>query len=223
MTFSDWKQDQRIKAKIVEVGKKLTRQGVVGTNEGNLSVIDRERHRIFVTPSGREKESLTPKQILTIREDGSYICREKGFKSSSETSMHLRLYRMRPDVSACLHCHSPFATAFAVNHEPIRSDAMAEMLLLFGGEIPLLPFGMLGTEHIIDGYENHLNKDVFLLANHGLVSVGKTLDEAYGKAITAEMVAKTLFLSRMMGKNASIPQEQMEEFALWSVRQQQRD
>lgn len=212
-----------MKAQIVEIGKKLTAQGVVGTNEGNISVIDRERHRVYITPSGKEKESLTPKHILTIDESGAYIARMKGLKSSSETNMHLRLYRMRSDIFACVHCHAPYSTAFAVNHEPIRSDAMAEMLLLFKGAIPVLPFGMLGTEHIIDGYEDHLDKDVFLLGNHGMVAVGKTLQEAYGKAVTAEMVAKTLFVSRMMGKNISIPPEQMEEIGMWFAKQAARE
>ncbi len=216
-------KDKYYRELIVDIGKRLTQKGVVGTFEGNISVIDRENRKVYITPSGQAKELLTPDMIAICDEEGNYIDRREGLKSSSETIMHLAMYKMREDINAVIHCHAPFCTAFAVNHEPIRTKAIAEINVMFNGEIPLLPYGEPGTIHLVDGYEQHKDKDVVLLANHGMLAVGKDLITAYGNTITVEMAAKILFISRLMGKNVDIPETELAKLSGWGLKQSQRD
>lgn len=195
--------------KVVDIGQRLTARGAVGTFEGNISVLDRQTGRLYITPSGHAKDTLTPEMIVVTDQEGRPLEQRDGLKASSEIVMHARMYALRPDVNACVHCHPPFCTAFAVNQTPIRTDSMAELRVLFHGEVPVLPYGEPGTVHLVDGYERHMEKDVVLLANHGLLALGKDLDEAYGRTITIEMTAKTLFISRLMGTNVPIPEEEL--------------
>ena len=204
-------RDARCREEIIEFGKRLTARGMVGTFEGNISVLDREHGRLYITPSGRAKDTLTPEMIVVTDPEGNCPARRDGLKASSEIVMHARMYAMRPDMNACIHCHAPFSTAFALNHTPIRTDAMAELRVMYGGEVPVLPYGEPGTEHLVDGYEKHRDKSVVLLANHGMLALGRDLDEAYGRTVTVEMIAKTLFISRLMGTNVPIPPEELEK------------
>lgn len=213
---------RKFRRAVVRIGQRLTRQGVVGNYEGNISVLDRKNGRLFITPSGKSKELLTERMILMTDRKGNVTEGMRGLRSSSEIGMHVRLYELRPDIGAVVHCHAPFCTAFAVNHTPVVTDALAECAILFGGEIPLLPYGEPGTEHIIDGYEQHLDKNVVLLANHGLLALGKDPEEAYALSVSAELLCKTLFLSRIMGQNVPIPKELQGELSQWHRKQAER-
>lgn len=215
-------KDIYYREKIVEVGKRLTARGVVGTFEGNISILDRETGRMYITPSGKDKESLTPEMIVITDLEGNYLDRMEGLKSSSEGIMHAKMYELRPDVNSVVHCHAPFCTAFAINNTPIRTNSIAEVKIMFNGEIPVLPFGEPGTVHLVDGYVDHLDKNVVLLANHGMLAVGKDIDAAYGNTVTAEMTAKILWISRLMGQNADIPADELEKLMEWSAKQNAR-
>ncbi len=204
-------RDAYFREKIIESGQWLTARGMVGTFEGNISALDRERGRLYITPSGRAKDTLTPEMVVVTDPEGNELVRKEGLKASSEIVMHARMYAMRPDVNACVHCHAPFSTAFALNHTPIRTDAMAELRVMYGGEVPVLPYGEPGTEHLVDGYGEHRDKNVVLLANHGMLALGKDLDEACGRTATVEAAAKILFISRLMGRNVPIPPEELEK------------
>ena len=216
-------KDQYYRELIVDIGKRLTEKGVVGTFEGNISAVDREAGKLYITPSGQAKEFLTPEMIIICDMDGNYISRRDDLKSSSETVMHAAVYKMRPDVNGVVHCHAPFCTAFAVNNTPITTKAIAEVEIMFGGEIPVLPFGEPGTVDIVAGYKDHLDKNVVLLANHGMLAVGKDLKTAYGNTITVEMIAKILYYSRTMGTNVDIAPEELAKLPAWMSKQAARD
>ena len=119
---------------------------------------------------------------------------------TSELDLHLRILRRRADVGAVVHAHPPTATAFAVAGEELASFALPELIFLVG-PVPLVPFGMPGTPELGDRIEPFLEgHDALLLANHGAVTLGRTLDEAWIRMETLEHAARILLGARLLGR-----------------------
>ena len=197
------------KAEVVRIAKLMYHSGMTNLFEGNVSV--RVGDVFLLTPSQQDKDQLTPDMILEMEMDGNVLYAREGLKPSCEYRMHAALYNMRPDIRAVVHNHSAYATAYAMAGQPIASDAHLELNLLFG-QIPVAPYGMLGTERIYAGMEP-LMKDyhVVLLENHGLLAVGRDLVTAYSRAEAAEKMAKTLLLTKLLGGEKPLPREELEQ------------
>ena len=113
--------------------------------------------------------------------------------------MHLACYRARPDVSAVVHSHSPYLTAYALRYEDLVVPETASIRGFFPRMV-CLPFGQPGTHEIHRGIENALAQcPVCLLGGHGAVSVSGTLEDAAALLCAAENTAKALWVARMMG------------------------
>jgi L-fuculose-phosphate aldolase len=114
--------------------------------------------------------------------------------------LHLRILRHRPDVHAVVHAHPPTATGFAVAGEAIPGNLLPELIFVVG-PVPLVPFGMPGTPELGDQVVPYLNKhDALLLANHGAVTMGSTLDEAWIRMETLEHSARIILAARQIGQ-----------------------
>ncbi len=198
-------QDFEYKKAIVDVGKMMSDKGLVGTYEGNISY--RCGDRIFLTPTTQSKALLTEGKIITVDMDGKLI--EGCLAPTSETPMHAAIYKMRPDVGAIVHCHAPYCTAYALCNREIVSKASPEFMIVFG-KVPVVPYGTPGTDDIYKGMEQYLRDyDVLLLANHGMVAVGRDPMEAYSKCISLEMVVKTLAIAATIpGGPVDLPDEE---------------
>jgi len=201
-------KDYEIKKEIVDVAHMLNDRRMVGTYEGNISI--KSEDKVYLTPSGQSKELLTEGKIIVTDLNGNVI--EGELKPTSETPMHLRCYELRPDINAVVHCHAPYSTAYAQANMAVESKVSPEFMLLFG-KVPVIPYGRPGTEHIIDGLEDVINDyDVVLLANHGVLAVGKTAHEAFSKTLSLEMLLQTEFIRKVIsdGKNTDLPDEECE-------------
>ncbi|MGC4152401.1 MAG: class II aldolase/adducin family protein [Propionicimonas sp.] len=199
-------KDYEIKGEIVQVARMMSERGLVGTYEGNLSV--RRGDRIYVTPSAHSKELLTEGQILTCDLAGNVL--EGELAPTSEIPMHTRCYELRPDIGSVIHCHAPYATAFAQANLPVENRISPEFLMLFG-KVPLLRYGRPGTPDIIAELPDHIDEyDVFLLANHGVLAVGGDVMEAFSKTLSLEMLLQTEFIRRAVtdGADCSLSEEE---------------
>ncbi len=198
---------QQYKEKVAEIARKMHARQMVNTNEGNVSAFDGTH--AYVTPSQVCKETLLPEQVAVCTLEGEQV--DGPLPISSETGMHLHIYKLREDVRAVTHCHSPFATAFAINRMPIASDSYTEMIILHD-KIPVVAYGAPGTPAIYAGIKDYIYQtDIFLLANHGLVTVGADADDAFRKAESTEALAKTLLLARMLGGGHALSQPELDE------------
>ena len=199
-------KDYEIKKSIVDVAQMLNRKGLVGPYEGNISVKDGDR--VYLTPSGHSKELLTEGQIIITDLEGNLL--EGQLKPTSETPMHTKCYELRPDINAVVHCHAPYATAYAQANIPVESKVSPEFMLLFG-KVPVIPYGTPGTLDIIAGLEDVIKDyDVVLLANHGVLAVGATPLEAFSKTMSLEMLLQTEFIRKVIAgdKNTDLPEEE---------------
>ncbi len=194
---------QRIKEEIVRYFRRLYEQGTINLFEGNISA--RVGDVVLMTPSQQNKETLLPEMIVEMDMEGNV----KGnvLRPSSEYRMHLALYRLRPDLGAVVHTHSAFASAFALAGKPIQND-MAEMWMFYGGEIPCCAYGEPGTDAVFADFERYFvkeDKDAVLLANHGLVTAGRDVEQAFSKAEAVEKLAKITVLAQLLGGEQPLP------------------
>lgn len=182
---------------IVECCRRMYEVGLIAGADGNIAVRVGE-DRTLVTPSGLLKCNLTPDDIVEVDLSGRKI---RGHRDpSSELDMHLRVLRLRPDVVAVVHAHPPTATGFTVAGEAFDACILPELVFQVGW-VPAVPYGTPGTPELGDRIEPFLaNHDALLLANHGALTFGSTLDEAAIRMESLEHAAKIIFTARMLGR-----------------------
>lgn len=178
--------------------RQLAERGLNAGSDGNVSV-RLGRDRVLVTPSGGLKSELAATHMVEVDLAGR---RRKGRrKPTSELDLHLRILQRRSDVGAVVHAHPPAATSFAVAGEGFTSLFVLPELIFLVGSVPLVPYATPGTPAVGDGVEPYLEgHNALLLANHGAVTMGRTLDEAWIRMETLEHGARILFGARLLGR-----------------------
>src|SRR5467141_4780402 len=197
--------------------RQLAAQGLMAGRDGNLSV-RLSPERVLVTPSGFIKSLVTPAGMVEV--DFSEKPRGRGSrKPTSELELHLRILRHRPDVQAVVHAHPPAATGFAVAGEAIPGNLLPELIFVVG-PVALVPYGMSGTPELGDQVVPYLDtNDALLLANHGAVTMGGTLDEAWIRMESLEHSARLILTPRQVGQ----PQPLSLEAVRVLVQQREKD
>lgn len=197
------------RALMCAVGKLLYDRGYVAANDGNLSM-KTAPDRLLVTPSGVSKGRLTPDMLLVTDLEGNVL--EGNRHPSSETKMHLAVYRGRPDVGAVVHAHPPVSTAFAVCRRGMETPYLSELVTGLGA-VPCTPsFAMLSTDEVPRSVEPYLaDHCAVLLANHGALTWGEDLWEAFDRMETVEHTAKILLNARLLGDPVALTQEETAE------------
>src|SRR6187549_2385468 len=180
---------------IVEIGRRLWMRGFVASNDGNISV-RLGPDRLLMTPASVSKGFMTPEMMVVTDLEGRVIEAAPGRKPSSEALMHLVAYRQRPDIGAVVHAHPPTATGFAVAGIPLDRAVLAEVVTTLGS-IPIAEYGTPSTREMADTVRPLIRAhDGVLLANHGALTLGRDLFQAYYKMETIEHFAKISSLAR---------------------------
>ena len=190
------RQKVQWKHEILRVGKRAYSRCYIASNDGNISArIGKDR--ILITPTGMSKGFLKISDLVVIDMDGKLIRGKK--KPSSEMALHLFVYRSRPDVNSVCHLHPPYATAFAVAGIPLDQHILSEAVISLG-TVPLIAYGTPGTEEVYKNLHPAVKDyDAFLLANHGALTLGTDVIDAYHKMETLEHCAQILFIARHLG------------------------
>ena len=197
-----------LKNDLIEVGKRIYAKGYVASNDGNISV-RLDEQKILITPSGVNKGLMKQSDMLIVNLGGIVLSGDK--KPSSELPMHLQIYKERPDVNSVCHAHPVYATGFAVAGIPLDMCVLPEVIISLG-TVPLVEYGTPGTDEYFKSMLKYLkDHDAFLLANHGVVTVGKDVLSAYHKMETVEHFANIVFVSLQLGKMKTFSPEQIEK------------
>lgn len=174
----------------------LEQKGFVNGLEGNISVFDRARGRIYITPSHRMKLLLSAADVCVLAEDGTQL--EGNLPRTSEFFLHQAIYRARPDVNAVIHSHCSYLTAYALLERDFVLPEKTPLHKAFSRFV-CLPYGKAGTHEVHQGIEAALqNSPICLLGGHGVVCAAKNLEDATGYLEAAEGFARTLYLSRQL-------------------------
>ncbi|MFP7298082.1 class II aldolase/adducin family protein [Neobacillus niacini] len=194
----------KYKKQICDIGKRVYEKGFVAANDGNISVRIGE-DEFLITPTNVSKGFLTPDMIIKVDSKGNVL--EGDYQPTSEMKMHLLVYRERPDVHAVLHVHPPYATAFAIAGIPLDQAIMPEAVVSLG-TIPLAPYGTPSTDEIPEAVKTHVyDHQGVLLENHGALTWGKHLEDAYNKMESLEFLAKINWISRQLKGDRELSKE----------------
>lgn len=186
----------------------------VAAQDGNISVRLPDG-TVMCTPTRCNKGFVKADDMIVIDMKGKKLRGER--KASSEIAMHLLIYEMRPDVKAVVHAHPACATAFAAAGIPLNKALISEVVLALGC-IPLTEYGTPGTPELTDALKPYIsNYDALLLANHGVVTYGVDLEDAFNRMDTVEHFAKISVYTRILGKERLLSSEDVEK--LWVQRQ----
>jgi L-fuculose-phosphate aldolase len=185
----------QIRAEIVEVGRRLYARGLIGGHEGNISV--REGNALFITPAGVCKGFLSPEMIVRADLEGRRL--EGRLPVSTEVLMHTAIYARREDAVAVVHAHPPTATGFAVAGVALDRPLIAEAVAVLG-PVPVVDYAMPGTPALAERIGQAIcGAHALLLANHGALSVGGSLEQAWERMETLEQLARVEIAARQIG------------------------
>jgi L-fuculose-phosphate aldolase len=175
---------------------------------GNLSVRLDDR-RLLVTPTGVSKFLLRSADMVIVDLQGRQL---DGYrKMTSEVSMHLAVYRHRDDVTAVIHSHPPIATAFACAGRGLDEMLCQEAVMTLG-VVPLATYATTGTEEVAASLVPFIpDHDAILLANHGAVSYGRTLLQAFQKMEIVEHLAQIALVAHQLGAPRILKHEQVKQ------------
>ncbi len=186
-----------LKRQMVTVSQRCGVQGWCPGTLGNISLFDFESKRVYIKRSGADLNRLELKDILALDLNGN-VTNGEG-KPSMETNFHLGIYKIRKDVRAVFHVHPPFATAYAV--AGIKMPMVTEAAKIVLIDIPLLPFAPSGSIElatiVTDSFKDSRIKAA-LLKEHGIVTIGETLENAYHTTSLVEDTAKVALLSSLV-------------------------
>lgn len=203
------KEDQ-VRMEVVKGAKAIFAKGLVEAGEGNVSVRNANKEELFITPSFNQYKTLNRDEIVLLNFDGTPL--SAGKLPSTEAKMHIAIYKSRPKVQAVIHTHSTFATMLSIVQKNIPI-IMEEMYIFLGGSINVSDFGKAHTEEIGEVALNALGiKNAALLANHGVIVCGKSLDQAVKFAELVEKLAKIYWGALQIGEPKIVSEEHLERF-----------
>jgi L-fuculose-phosphate aldolase len=203
------------KREICSIGDRLYKRGFASGNEGNITLrVDAER--VLCTPTMHSKGFLKPEDICLIDMEGRQLAGER--KRSSEALLHLAIMKARPDVQSVVHCHPPHVTAFAITREAIPQGLIPEVEV-FIGEAPISPYETPGSQAFAETILPFVSRtNVVVLANHGAVSWGDTVEHAYWYTEILDSYCRMLILAKQIGRVQYLsPEKTRELIALKAV------
>jgi len=206
-----YQTEQSLRRDLVRFSRWLCRLGFMPGTSGNLSV-RLDRHRLLVTPTGVSKALLKAADMVIVDMNGTPLAGTR--KVTSEISMHLAVYHLRQDVEAVVHSHPPIATAFACSGRALNEMLCQEAVMALGA-VPLAEYATTGTDEVaaslvplIPGHE------AILMANHGAVSYGETLLDAFLKMETVEHLAYVALVAHQLGSAQPLNAYQVQQLHL---------
>ena len=204
--MGDYKDDRQARELLVEIGRRMYEKNYVAANDGNLS-LRISGDAVWATPTGISKGFMNANDMVLLRLDGT-VLQQGRLAPSSECKMHLRIYQENPEVMGICHAHPVMSTSFAVAgialDQPIYPEAMVNL-----GAVPCIPYQTPGSQGVADSIAPYARThNAVLLANHGTVTWGRSLLEAWHRMEAVEHYAQITFhtcyvmeqANRMTGK-----------------------
>ncbi|MEZ4528007.1 MAG: L-fuculose-phosphate aldolase [Desulfobacterales bacterium] len=192
---------------IIRFGKKMLSSGLTTGTGGNLSILNREQNLLAISPSGVEYTEMKPEDAVVLDMAGQI--KDGTRKPSSELGFHLALYRKRADIAAVVHTHSVYATTIACLNWEI--PAVHYLVGFSGKKVPLAPYATFGTEELARNISETIGDcNAVLMANHGLVTAGPGIGQAFAVAEEIELVAQIWFQTQCVGGGRIISDAEMD-------------
>ncbi len=197
---------QKLKEEICLIGKRMYDHKLAVANDGNISC-RLDNNLYMITPTRMCKADLTPEDIVIIDDDFNVV--EGAKKPSTEAKVHLAIYHARPDIHAVVHAHAPFSMGFAIAGQSIMTPAVPS-IFSFVGPIPCSDYGTPSTYELADSVAKLIKDyDCMFLANHGTVTAGKNLQDAFYKTERVELLCTATLVARFLGGERNFTEEEI--------------
>ena len=187
----------------------IYRSGMTTTSGGNLSILD-DNGDIWITPAGIDKGSLTPKDIMCVKADGTII---GPHKPSSEYPFHRALYKMRPGLHSVIHAHPPGLVTFSITHQ-VPDTSILPQALGVCGPVGFAPYALPGSELLGEKIAGEFAKNpdykAVIMENHGVVLMGEDIADAYQRFETLELCARTILNANTLGTPRYLNEKQIQ-------------
>jgi len=182
--------------KLISICHKVHEKGFVAATDGNISAITPD-NTILITRSGIRKSDVTENDILEFDFNGNLLKGEG--RITTEFKLHLYAYSKRKEVNAVVHCHPVHATLFGLLGEGLTKHYFAEVILTLG-KVPFCPYGTPSTNELPLSLDPHINYAwAFILENHGALTLGTNLDDAYNKMEKLEHASEIIYKAKLLG------------------------
>ena len=186
-----------LKEEICDIGRRIYAKGFAAGNDGNISYRLGD-NQVLCTPTMICKGFIKPDDLCIVDMEGKQLSGKR--KRTSEILLHLAIMKERPEVKSVVHCHPPHATAFAIAREPIPQCVLPEVEV-FLGDVPITKYETPGGQHFADTIIPFVKKaNVIILANHGTVSYGETVEKAYWWTEILDAYCRMLMLAKGLGR-----------------------
>ncbi len=206
--------ETELRQQIADFSRLCYQKDYLAATDGNLSARLPDGN-VLCTPTRTNKGFVRPEDSVVVDLDGRLVRGDR--KASSEIEMHTLVYRLRPDVHAVVHCHPQAATAYAAAGLPLNKALISEVVLALGC-IPIANYGTPGTPELSEQLTPFVEHyDALLMANHGVVTYGADMMDAYNRMDTVEHFAKISIYTRILGKEQLLSSDDVEK--LWVQRQ----
>lgn len=196
-----------VRSELVGYGVKIARAGLVAGAGGNISARDGET--VWMKPSGVAMDDMAPEDLCGMAlADGRQL--QGPHKPTSEVNMHLEVYRVRPDVRAVFHTHSPWASGVisaGVELRPMFAEFVCDL-----GRVGHLPYITPTTEALANAVGAAAGEyDTLFMVNHGILALGATMKQAYYRCLVVEDAAKSMVAAAVVGRPIFLDQDQLAE------------
>jgi L-fuculose-phosphate aldolase len=202
--------EHEVKEAVLAAAKEMIACGLVEGTAGNVSARLPDGN-VVLTPSSLDYETMTLADLVVTDIDGKVL---QGHRTpTSEKSLHLACLRKHQDIGAVMHCHAMFATMFAIVRQPIPC-VIEEFDVYVGGDVPVTDYRMTGSDALAEEVSNRVaDRGAVLMANHGLLCVGKNPADVLKVARLVERTAQIIWGARMLGELVPLPKATLQQFA----------
>jgi L-fuculose-phosphate aldolase len=209
MTRPNGRPLDEVRRSVLAAAKTMYAKGIVEGTAGNVSgrVDD---GTVVVTPSSLGYEEMTLDDLVVVDLDANVVA---GTRSpTSEKGVHLAALAAYPEAGAVVHCHATYASMYAVARRPIPA-AIDEFVVYIGGDVPVGDYHSSGSDGLPLEVARHLaDRSAVLMANHGLVTIGKSVDDALHSALVVEHNARIMWGAHQLGGIVALPEKTTRDF-----------
>ena len=197
---------EKEREQVIEYSLKLLSEGLTNGTAGNVSIFNREKGLVAISPTGVNYSELTPEMISVVDLNGKLI---EGLKPSSELEMHMILYRNREDVNAVIHTHPVYTTVLACLREDL--PAIDYMIAVTGAtKVRCAEYASYGTKELAENAYKAMGRSLaVILANHGLTTAGKDIANAFNITVQVEYISNLYIKARNIGEPIILPDNEM--------------
>jgi L-fuculose-phosphate aldolase len=201
---------KEIKESVLDAAQHMLRTGLVEGTAGNLSARLPDGN-VVMTPSSLDYEHMQLDDLVTLDPDGNVLSGDR--PPTTEKALHLACLRAHADIGAVIHSHALHASMFAITHQPIPC-VIEEFDIYVGGDVPVADYRLTGSDELGEEVARHVGDvGAVLMANHGLLTVGRDLADAMKIAHLVERTAQIVWGARALGPVVPLPDDTRKRFA----------